>query len=106
MAPNESSHMREDGLRRLVLARRWIVAASVTLTGVLAAVAASAFPGKTIKQSGVPATGQTSSGESSESSSGAVTPPEQAPQSSEGQASAPAESGQPSQETPVVSGGS
>ena len=52
MAPSDSSQLREAGLRKLVLARRWIVAASVTLTGVFTAVAANAFPGKTIKPSG------------------------------------------------------
>jgi hypothetical protein len=118
MTPGNSSQAREAGLRRLVLARRWIVTGSVTLAGVLAAVAANAFPGKTIKPSGARTTsegssGETSagageqSGESSESSSGSVTPPEQAPESSEGQESAPVEEpGQASPEAPVISGGS
>ena len=52
MIPPPSSHARDAGLRRLVLAKRWLLAGSVTLTGVLTAVAANAFPGKTIKSSG------------------------------------------------------
>jgi hypothetical protein len=116
VTPSNSSQAREAGLRRLVLARRWIVTGSVTLAGVLAAVAANAFPGKTIKPSGAQATsggssGEASSGageqsdESSERSPGSVTPPEQAPESAEGQESAPVE--EPSQaEAPVISGGS
>ena len=118
MTPGNPSQAREAGLRRLVLARRWIVTGSVTLAGVLAAVAASAFPGKTIKPSRAHtasegSAGETSSGtgetssESSESSSGSVTPPEQAPESSESQESAPVEeSGEASPEAPVISGGS
>jgi len=114
MAPNDSAQLRETGLRKLVLARRWIIAASVTLTGVFTAIAAQAFPGKTIKPSNThtateesPSTSQQQPAESSESSSGSLTPPEQAPQSGEGPASAPTEgSGQAAQEAPVVSGGS
>jgi hypothetical protein len=93
------------------------VTGSVTLAGVLAAVAANAFPGKTIKPSGTHTASEgsegsagetsTSTGETSESSSGAVTPPEQAPESSEGRESAPVEeSGEASPEAPVISGGS
>ena len=114
MAPKDSTQLRETGLRKLVLARRWLVAASVTLTGVFTAIAAQAFPGKTIRPSSAqsateasPSTSQQQSTESSESSSNSVTPPEQAPQSGEGQESAPVEgSGQAQQEAPVVSGGS
>lgn len=114
MAQSDPSQLREAGLRRLVLARRWMVAASVTLTGVFTAIAANAFPGKTIKSSSSqpateesPSTRQQQSTESSESSSSSVTPPEQAPQSSEGQEAASAEgSGHAEQEAPVVSGGS
>jgi hypothetical protein len=116
--PSKTSEAREAGLRKLVLARRWIVTGSVTLAGVLVAVAANAFPGKTIKSSGVRTAGEGSSGEtstgagehsgeSSESPSGSVTPPEQAPQSVEERESAPMEEpGQAEPEAPVISGGS
>jgi hypothetical protein len=118
VTPDKSYQTREAGLRRLVLARRWIVTGSVTLAGVLAAVAANAFPGKTIKPSGARTTGEggpeerstgagEQSGESSEGSSGSVTPPEQAPQPAEGQESAPVEeTSQAAPEAPVISGGS
>jgi cell pole-organizing protein PopZ len=121
MVPKGSSQLREAGLRKLVLARRWVVAASVTLTGVLTAIAAHAFPGKTIKPSSAhtatessPSTRQQQSTESSQSSS-SLKPPAEAPQSGATQESAPAqepapveqsEPAQPTPETPVVSGGS
>jgi hypothetical protein len=88
-------------LRRLVRARRWIVGGSVTLAGVLTAVFANAFPGKTV---------QSSAG--SQGSSSSAPAPEQTPQ---GEAGEPAqegpsveqgEAGQPSAEAPVISGGS
>jgi hypothetical protein len=121
MASGDPLHTREAGLRKLLLAKRWIVALSVTLTGVLAAVAANAFPGKTIK-TGAPAggsergaVGASSSGEpSGEGAPGSLEPPEQAPQSGEEQAteqqpeSPSSEQGESQQapETPVISGGS
>src|SRR5271167_4379753 len=49
MASSDPLQKRDAGLRRLVLAKRLIIAASVTLTGVLAAIAANAFPGKQLK---------------------------------------------------------
>lgn len=53
---------RDAALRRLRSANRWLIAGSVTLTGVFAAVAANAFPGKTLKASG--ATTRTGTGKS------------------------------------------
>jgi len=118
MASGDPLQMREAGLRRLVLAKRWIIAASVTLTGVLAAIAANAFPGKQLKTTASAlrserGAGETSaSGASSESSSSGLTPPAQAPQSGEtqepAQESTPSEQseGQSAPETPVISGGS
>jgi len=125
MAPRDSSQLREAGLRKLVLARRWVVAASVTLTGVFTAIAANAFPGKTIKSSSAPtsanpategssSTRQQQSTEGSQSS-GSLKPPAEAPQSGAAQEPAPAqesapaeqsEPAQPAPEAPVVSGGS
>ncbi len=43
---NHTTHTRDAALRRLSHINRWLVAGSVVLTGVLADVAASAFPGK------------------------------------------------------------
>jgi hypothetical protein len=126
MVTRDSSQLREAGLRKLVLARRWVLAASVTLTGVFAAIAAHAFPGKTIKPSsahtateGSPSTRQQQPTESSQSS-GSLKPPAQAPQSGATQESAPSQESapqepapveqseptQPTPEAPVVSGGS
>ncbi len=47
--PNHTSRSRDAALRRLSRANRWVIAGSATLTGVLTAVAASAFPGKTLQ---------------------------------------------------------
>jgi len=41
-----SSHTRDAAVRRLTSANRWLIAGSVALTGILAEVAAQAFPGK------------------------------------------------------------
>jgi hypothetical protein len=97
MIPPHSSHLRDAGLRRLVLTKRWLIAGSVTLTGVLTAVAANAFPGKTIKS---PSTRTANAGHSSktstphqhtQSSPSSLQPPAQAPQSTTPQESAPAQ---------------
>ena len=64
MVPPDSSHARDTGLRKLVLAKHWLLAGSVTLTGGLTAVVANAFPGRTIKSSG---TGAANAGHSSTS---------------------------------------
>lgn len=106
--------MREMALRRLSRTKRWILAASVALTGALAGVAANAFPGKTIKgpaagtSSEPGTTGPSSSTESSsEDSSGSLTPPEQTPQTAEPESSSGEQaSSPPTTEAPVVSGGS
>lgn len=106
--------MRDAALRRLSLAKRWILAVSLALTGALVGLAANAFPGKTLKTPGS-ASGATSeqgaagSSSSSEGSSSSLTPAEQAPQSAEEpESGSPAgeQESQPAVEAPVVSGGS
>ncbi|HWX45788.1 MAG TPA: hypothetical protein VNY52_10765, partial [Solirubrobacteraceae bacterium] len=75
--PPHTTRSRDVALRRLAHCNRWLIAASAALTGVLTAVAASAFPGKTLKTAaGTGLAGshratrsQPSSGESSGSSS-------------------------------------
>jgi hypothetical protein len=111
MVPGNPRQMREIGMRRLLLAKRWILAGSVALTGALAAVAANAFPGKTIatpasKTASEQRVGEASSSSESpgESSSESLTPPAQAPTSGE-VGEAEQGSSQPP-ETPVISGGS
>ena len=114
MATNGPTEMREKALRRLLRAKRGILAATLALTAALAGVAARAFPGKTIKS---PATGATTEptaagsasapGTSTEGASGSLAPPEQPPQSAEsGAPSGEASAAQPAPEAPVVSGGS
>lgn len=105
--------MRDAALRRLLLAKRWILAVSLAVTGALAGLAANAFPGKTIKTSTSGASSEQSAAESSssagsstEGSSSSLAPPEQTPQTAE-QGSPSGEQGQPATEAPpVVSGGS
>lgn len=99
---------RDAALRRLSRANRWLIAGSVTLTGALTAVAANAFPGRTLKTTGgspsvaakrARAFRQQRSG-SSTGSSHALQPPAQAPQSTTTQEAAPSqEESSPSQES-------
>ena len=44
-----TTHTRDAALRELHRINRWMIAASVVLTGVLTDVAANAFPGRTVK---------------------------------------------------------
>ena len=97
---------RDSALRRLSRTNRWLIAASVALTAVLAEVAAQAFPGKTIAAS---RSRQTSpgarAGGRSEGSPGALRAPSQAPQAApetdgeQGAGSAPGQEPAPSQQS-------
>jgi hypothetical protein len=119
-----SSNTRDAALRRLTRANRWLVAGSITLTGVLAEVAAQAFPGKKLSSAGAATVqgGATSRERHPPDAPEALHPPEQAPQASgeassespttpqatpESQASQgtspPAESAPPSSESPPPS---
>jgi hypothetical protein len=44
-----TAHARDAALARLRSANRWLIAGSIALTGALSAVAARAFPGRTLK---------------------------------------------------------
>jgi hypothetical protein len=102
-----SAQARDAGLGKLTLIRRWLIAGSVTLTGVLTAVAAHAFPGKTVTPSGgqVQNSGQSSEASAS-SSSGSATQDSEASLGAPAQTPEAAESQEPATEAPVVSGGS
>ncbi len=101
-------------MRRLSRANRWLLVGTATLTGVFAAVAAGAVPGKNVgsattgraSQKAAPAsTGSGRAGEGSGAGEGSTL---QAP-AQEPQASVPAESAGSTgaaSEAPVVSGGS
>jgi hypothetical protein len=108
MAPGNPLQAREAGLRRLLFAKRWILAGSVTLTGLLAGVAANAFPGKTLKTGASNAAAEQGAGQASAASTGssveegeaeALEPPAESPEYVEEGYSVPVEE-------PVVSGGS
>jgi hypothetical protein len=102
MPSADSSGVREAGLRRLALAKRWILGASVAVVGVLTAIFANALPGKTLPGSSA----------AQGASSSPLTPPEQSPQSAVEQPShevpsvQQSEAGSSSAEAPVISGGS
>src|ERR1700735_954656 len=92
MIPRDSSHARDAGLRKLALTKHWLLAGSVSLTGVLTAVAAHAFPGRTINRSATQATNvghsrkaathhQHHDTQNAQSSPGSLKPPAQAPPS-------------------------
>jgi hypothetical protein len=80
-----TTHARERSLRRLGRVNRWLLAGSVTLTGVLTEVTAHAFPGKSKPRSrantakGHTHTHHVNPGGSSKSSK-SIRPPAQAPQ--------------------------
>jgi hypothetical protein len=77
---------RDSALSRLKSANRWLIGVSLALTGVLTAVAANAFPGRTLKTSGAAAaSGTRKAGKSAGSGSSAsrLQAPARTPQSSE-----------------------
>ena len=97
---------RDWALRRLSRTNRWLIAASVALTAVLAEVAAQAFPGKTIAAARTRQTRPAArAGGRSEGSPGALRPPTQAPQAApeadgeEGAGSSPGQEPTPSQQS-------
>src|SRR5271165_3088325 len=97
MTAHHSPRTRDAGLRKIARVRRWLVGGSVALTGVLTAIAANAFPGKTGQSREGHATGTASketaassasasnSAESTEGSSSSLSPPAQAPQAASGE---------------------
>jgi len=102
-------------MRKLARTKRWILAASVALTGGFAAIAANSFPGRKSATSAVALRDDRGESEAPASESSGETPgglraPSQAPQSGEtqesGQESAPSSEAQSPSETPVISGGS
>jgi Mg-chelatase subunit ChlI len=108
-----TSHTRDAALHDLRRISRWLIAGSIALTGVLADVAANAFPGRTVK-AGEGKKSAAGTGSHRSSSSPAQTretrvplaPPSQAPQgSSEGSApEAPAHTSEaPASESPSSS---
>jgi hypothetical protein len=81
-----TTHTRDAALRELHRINRWMIAASVVLTGVLTDVAANAFPGRTVKsviKAKAPRghSGHTQAGAAGSASAGAgaLAPPKQAP---------------------------
>ena len=97
---------RDSALRRLSRTNRWLIAASVALTAVLAEVAAQAFPGKTIAAArSRQTTPGARAGSGSEASPGALRAPSQAPQAApeadgeQGAGSAPGQEPAPSQQS-------
>lgn len=116
MGPQHSPQARDDGLRKVALIKRWLIAGSVALTGVFTAVAAHALPGKGAGSSAVQSASSARSGEvptsvneNSESSPGSLSAPAQAPQSGETQEPSSGEGSEGAQqptEAAVVSGGS
>jgi type IV secretory pathway VirB10-like protein len=86
-----STHTRDSSLRKLNIINRWLIAASVILTGVLTDVAAHAFPDKKPAHPGGKATSRHSQQHSAKAHSSTpsrkLQPPAQAP---EAQAESPA----------------
>jgi hypothetical protein len=104
---------RDAALRRLAHCNRWLIAGAAALTGAITAVAANAFPGRSVKAAGQTARARAGAAPSTSAqqpggSSGTQVPPlqrpEQEPQASPGSESGAQGSGQ-SGSTPE-SGGS
>jgi small subunit ribosomal protein S16 len=94
-----TTHTRDAALRQLNKVNRWLIAGSVVLTGVLADVAANAFPGKTTKATATSKAHKKSSGSASKTSTGVLRAPEQAPKaSSEAEPEQQAAPSEPAQE--------
>jgi hypothetical protein len=94
--PIHTTHTRDAALRQLARANRWLIAGSVVLTGVLADIAANAFPGKSAAgASTTKAKGHAKHAPSagSNTTTGVLRPPAQAPnsQAESSQQAAPAE---------------
>jgi hypothetical protein len=79
---NHTTHTRDAALLRLSRINRWLVAGSIVLTGVLADVAANAFPGKTKRSSASSSARRSETHKSSPT--GVLASPEQAPEASTG----------------------
>jgi type IV secretory pathway VirB10-like protein len=80
---SHTTHARERSLRRLSRINRWLLAGSVTLTGVLTEVTAHAFPGKSkprSKANTAKAHTHHVNPSGSSKSSKSIRPPAQAPQ--------------------------
>jgi hypothetical protein len=80
-----TTHTRDAALRDLNRINRWLIAGSVILTGVLSDVAANAFPGKSVKHTSASKAGSAHphhAASSSQTSTGVLRAPEQAPQAS------------------------
>lgn len=76
---------RDAALRRLASSNRWLIGASAALAGVFTAVAANAFPGRTVKVgTAASSTSKLSGGSTSRRSRAhALRPPSEAPEASE-----------------------
>ena len=104
MSSPDPVQIRDAGLRKVAVAKRWILAGSVTLTGALAAVAANSFPGKSTTAA-VAARDNHSVSETGGGSS-ELGPPTAAPESGETQQGASETGSETQSEAPVISGGS
>ena len=79
---NHTTHTRDAALLRLSRINRWLVAGSIVLTGVLADVAAQAFPGKTKRSSASSSAHRSTTHKSAPT--GVLARPEQSPEASTG----------------------
>lgn len=98
-----SPNTRDAALRRLASLNRWLIAASAALTGLFAAVAATAFPGKTVKaRAGATQAHKGGAASGAHSGSSRLRAPAKAPESSESTSESPAETTtEPKSEAPV-----
>jgi hypothetical protein len=90
-----TSHTRDAALRRISHANRWLIAGSVALTGLLADVAANAFPGRTLHKGahGARSLGKGASRSTTSTQQQSVQPPLAPPESASSAGSGESEEG-------------
>ncbi len=105
---SHNTHVRDSSLRKLTRINRWLIAASVALTGLFLEAAAHAFPGKSATRSAAAKHTRTQAHHhrtSHTSSTHTLNPPQQPPQATTesttaSEPTAPAQGSAPSEEAP------
>jgi outer membrane biosynthesis protein TonB len=103
--PHHNTHARESSLRKLTRINRWLIAASVALTGLFVEAAAHAFPGKSAARSAAAAkhahahTHRHHHASHSSTQTQSLNPPAEAPRATT-ESSAPAEPTAPQESAP------
>lgn len=96
---SHTTHTRDAALRDLHRINRWMIAASVVLTGVLSDVAANAFPGKSAKHASASPPKTAKKKHASKTSTGVLRAPAQPPAHAESEPAQESPPSEPAQES-------